>query len=115
AAAGRMAEALRKDEAGRLARAITLRLSPVSAAAAYETYWALKLEGKEAEGRDVLRACAARRVPMPGEIKWAPAQAAVSTFLCCAWCFQRRCSRGPGRREPGRQKPSSARRRTRPP
>jgi tetratricopeptide (TPR) repeat protein len=65
AAADKMLAALKKDEAGRLARAIGLKLAPTSASAALGSYWTLKLEGKEAEGKAILKACAARGVPLP--------------------------------------------------
>ena len=65
AEAARAIGALKKDEAGRLSRSIALKLSPTSASAALEVYWELKLEGKEAEGKAVLKACAGRGVPLP--------------------------------------------------
>ena len=64
-AGARLTEALRQSEAERLLRAIQLKLSPTSATAALGSYWALKLEGKEAEGRAILKACAAHGVPLP--------------------------------------------------
>jgi tetratricopeptide (TPR) repeat protein len=66
--AARMIDALKKDEASRLSRAIALKRSPTSASAALEAYWALKLEGKEAEGKAILKACAARGVPLPVDL-----------------------------------------------
>jgi hypothetical protein len=63
--ADQIAKALREDDLGRLQRAIELRLAPASAAVAFQAYWALLAEGKEAEGVEILQRCAARGVPLP--------------------------------------------------
>jgi hypothetical protein len=60
-----LAQALSGDELGRLGRALDLRLRPASGTAAYAVFWAAQAEGKEAEGREALRRCADRGVPLP--------------------------------------------------
>ena len=64
----RLLAALRKDEAGRLSRDVALKLAPTSASVALSSFWALKLEGKEAEGKAILKACAGRGVPLPFDL-----------------------------------------------
>lgn len=66
--ADRVAEAVRKDEFGTLARAVMLKLSPANVATALENYWALRLAGKEVEAREVMRRCAALGAPMPFDL-----------------------------------------------
>jgi hypothetical protein len=63
-----MIESLGKNESGKLARAIALKLAPANPRTALAGYWALKLEGKEAEGKAILKACAARGVPFPFDL-----------------------------------------------
>jgi tetratricopeptide (TPR) repeat protein len=58
----RAAEAGRMDE---IKRSIDRVLSPLSANAALDSYWALLLAGKEKEGDDLLRSLAAKGVPLP--------------------------------------------------
>ena len=65
AAAARLAEALKRDELGKVERAIERQLSPLSASDALQACWALQAEGKEAEGLAILKECARRGVPLP--------------------------------------------------
>ncbi|HZY90524.1 MAG TPA: hypothetical protein VFE78_37220 [Gemmataceae bacterium] len=63
--AAKIAGALTKDELHGVKRAVGLKLSPVSAGAAFQAYWAAQMSGQEAEGRAALKAAAARGVPLP--------------------------------------------------
>ncbi len=67
--AAKVAEAVRKNEAGRVKRSIQAKLSPLSATDAFMAYWALQIAGQEADGIKVLKAYAARGVPMPFDLK----------------------------------------------
>jgi hypothetical protein len=62
-------EALARSEVGKWSRAISLRLSPASASAALECYWALSLAGKEEQGQAILKRCAAQGVPLPFDVR----------------------------------------------
>lgn len=66
--ADRVAEGVRKDEFGSLTRAVMLKLSPANVATTLESYWGLRLAGKEDEARAVLRRCAALGAPMPFDL-----------------------------------------------
>ena len=63
-----MAESIRRDEAAALVRQINARLSPLSAAKAYDQCWAYQIAGDEPQALAVLRRCAARGVPLPIEL-----------------------------------------------
>jgi tetratricopeptide (TPR) repeat protein len=63
--AAKVATALARDEAHQAKLAVGRKLSPVSATAALQAYWAAQAAGKEAEGRAALKAVAARGVPLP--------------------------------------------------
>jgi hypothetical protein len=63
--AAKLAAALTKDELHEVKRAVDRKLSPVSATAALQAYWAAQMAGKDAEGRAALKAAAARGVPLP--------------------------------------------------
>jgi hypothetical protein len=67
--AAQLAEQVKKYELGTLDREIRLRLSPADTGAAFTTYWSLQLAGKEGEGLEVLKRCAALGVPLPVEQK----------------------------------------------
>jgi hypothetical protein len=72
-AASKQAEALKTDDLSRMMRSITLQLSPLDMAAALEEYWALKVAGREAEGRKLLTSLGERGVPSPFEADLLPA------------------------------------------
>ncbi len=63
--AARLARTILGDDSGADARAIGQRLSPLSASAAFRTYWAHLIAGREAEGIEALRRCAAQGMPLP--------------------------------------------------
>ncbi len=64
--AAKIAQALPKNENGRLERAIDLRLTPYFAATAYTAYWAQQiLGGAEGQGPAVLKRCRDLGVPLP--------------------------------------------------
>jgi tetratricopeptide (TPR) repeat protein len=63
--AAAIAKGLLADEAGRLNRAIKLKLAPVNASTALEAYWAAQSAGKDEEAVQILKRCAARGVPLP--------------------------------------------------
>lgn len=65
AEAAEAARAIASDKADEAERAINLRLSNVNPSAAFHEYWSLLAAGKEAEGLEVLRRCAAKGAPMP--------------------------------------------------
>jgi hypothetical protein len=70
--AAKVLKALGKEECERLARSIALKLTPVALATALDSYWELKLAGKEAEGKAALKRCAALGVPMPFDVDARP-------------------------------------------
>ena len=63
--ADRMAQTYLKDESAQLSRVIRSKLEPASASAALSLYWAAEMVGPNAGGADILRAYAARGVPLP--------------------------------------------------
>ncbi len=63
-----MAETYLKDESAQLSRVIRSKLEPASASAALSLYWAAEMVGPNAGGTDILRAYAARGVPLPIEL-----------------------------------------------
>jgi hypothetical protein len=63
--AAKLADLLRKNDLVQAERAIEPRLQPFSGTAAVREAWALQIAGKEAEGREVLKQCAKRGVPLP--------------------------------------------------
>jgi tetratricopeptide (TPR) repeat protein len=63
----RMARTYLDNESAQLSRAIQKCLEPVSASAAMSLYWAAEMVGQEAGGPDILKAYAARGVPLPIE------------------------------------------------
>jgi tetratricopeptide (TPR) repeat protein len=67
--AARLAKAADTDETGRLLRALGNKLAPVRAQAAVTDSWTLRMTGHEAEAREVLRRAAARRIPLPLDVK----------------------------------------------
>jgi hypothetical protein len=67
--AAKIAASVVKDDVGQLERYLTLKLSPASASAALDVYWAHQIAGEEAKGVEVLKACAARGVPLPFDLK----------------------------------------------
>ena len=67
--AARLVKAGAGDEAGRLLRGVGAKLSPVNAAGALNEYWALRMAGNAAGARAVLRAAAARGVPLPFDVR----------------------------------------------
>ena len=54
-----------QTESAQIQRAFQSKLSPMSAAAAFDQYWAYQAAGQEAKGVEVLKQCAARGVPLP--------------------------------------------------
>jgi hypothetical protein len=64
AEAERMAKAL-GNELARLERTLVSKLWPLNAGSAIQAYWAYQAVGEEAKGREELKRCAARGVPMP--------------------------------------------------
>jgi hypothetical protein len=67
--ATQIAQTILKDELRAVERLINRRLSPLSAAVAFDEYWECQLAGKEAQGLEVLKAAAARGVPLPPNLK----------------------------------------------
>jgi hypothetical protein len=67
--AARLARAEAADEVGRLLRSLSARLAPVNAQGIVVEYWALRMTGHEAEAREVLRRAAARKIPLPLDVK----------------------------------------------
>jgi predicted Zn-dependent protease len=67
--AARFAEEVRKDGLRADQRAIEQALAPLSASAALDAYWALRVAGKESEAKEELRRWAQRGVPLPIEGK----------------------------------------------
>jgi hypothetical protein len=67
--AAEIAQAVRQDKVRSLKLTIRLRLSPLSAAPAFDSYWTYQMAGKEDEAAEVLRRCAARGVPLPFDPK----------------------------------------------
>ena len=67
--AGDVARAILQDQAGRVERAIERALASTNAVDAFNAYWEALLSGNEAEGLEILRAYAARGVPMPFGVK----------------------------------------------
>jgi hypothetical protein len=63
--AAQIAAALAKDDAHQARLAIGRKLGPVNTGSALLTYWKAQMAGKDAEGRAVLKALAARGVPLP--------------------------------------------------
>jgi tetratricopeptide (TPR) repeat protein len=63
--AAQVAQAVLRDDLGRIQRSINLKLSPVSGRTAFEAYWASQIAGKEAEGIAILKSYATRGVPLP--------------------------------------------------
>jgi thioredoxin-like negative regulator of GroEL len=63
------AQVIKTSELNRLKLAIDLKLSPMSAAEAYRSCWALQIAGEPAKGAEILKRCAARGVPMPASDK----------------------------------------------
>jgi tetratricopeptide (TPR) repeat protein len=63
------AKVLQRDELRRLKRAIELKLAPMSGPTAFQAYWARQMAGEGAKGVEILKACAARGVPLPFELK----------------------------------------------
>jgi tetratricopeptide (TPR) repeat protein len=63
--AAKVAGAIANDKSAEAARAISLKLSNVNASAAFHAYWSLLAAGKEADGLEVLRKCAAKGAPLP--------------------------------------------------
>src|SRR5262249_52356102 len=64
-AAADLGQRLLQDEAAAIGRSIAEKLAPVNATVAYRTYWAAQIAGKEGEGAEALKRCAARGVPLP--------------------------------------------------
>ena len=64
----RMVQAYLKNESAQLSRAIQKRVEPASATAAMSLYWAAEMVGQNADGPAILRAYAARGVPLPIEL-----------------------------------------------
>ncbi|HKB41724.1 MAG TPA: hypothetical protein VKD72_35190, partial [Gemmataceae bacterium] len=62
-------DTLNKSELAKVGRAIGYRLSAASATTAFESYWALKLAGKEEEGKAILKRCAEQGVPLPFDVR----------------------------------------------
>jgi hypothetical protein len=67
--ADRIVKAFPSDESGRLHRELEARLSPLSITRYLNEYWSLRMTGKEAQARDVLRRCAAEGIPLPFDVK----------------------------------------------
>lgn len=65
AAAAAWARELQRDLLGRLERQLLLHLSPWTTPGLMNTYWALLLEGKEADAAALLRQARAKGVPVP--------------------------------------------------
>jgi hypothetical protein len=65
--ADRIKETYLKSEADQLWRVISLKVDPMNGSAAVESYWAAVMAGKEAEGASIIKAFAARGVPLPAE------------------------------------------------
>jgi hypothetical protein len=67
--ADRAGQVVLADTVSQVQRALRQRLEPLSAAAAFQAYWAAQIAGKEAEGREALRNCAAHGVPLPFDVR----------------------------------------------
>jgi hypothetical protein len=63
--AANLARVIAQDQADQAENAISLKLSNVNPSAAFHAYWSLLAAGKEADGLEVLRKCAAKGAPMP--------------------------------------------------
>ena len=63
----RIARTYLKNESAQLSRQVRSKLEPTSASAALSLYWAAEMVGPDAGGHDILRAYAARGVPLPIE------------------------------------------------
>ena len=68
-AAAHLAPVILADEIGTLERAIELRVAPYSAQSCLRAFWGAELAGKQAEGFEALRRCAALGVPIPLDLK----------------------------------------------
>lgn len=60
-----VAKVVRKDDSARTARQIALKLAPLNTGAALSEYWALQIEGKDADAKKVLKPLADKGVPLP--------------------------------------------------
>ena len=67
--ADKVAGAIEGDEVWRLENEIESLLSPLSAATAFDGYWYKLITGRESEGIEILRRCAAQGVPMPFDVQ----------------------------------------------
>jgi len=63
-----MAQTYLKGEGAQLSRAIQKRVEPASASSALSLYWAAEMVGQNAGGPAILKAYAARGVPLPVEL-----------------------------------------------
>ena len=64
----KMAQSYLKNESAQISRAIQKRVEPASASAAMLLYWAAEMVGENADGLAILKAYAARGVPLPIEV-----------------------------------------------
>ena len=60
-----LADAIRKDAVRKLEQSIQSALTPLSGTVALDRYWALRIDGKNAEANEVLKQTAAQGVPLP--------------------------------------------------
>lgn len=67
--ADKLLPTIQKNEVMHLQRDISVRLSPLRATAAFDSYWSLQLLGNDAKARESLKACVSRGVPMPFDVK----------------------------------------------
>jgi hypothetical protein len=67
--AAKIADGLKTNERARRERQLDARLSPASAAAAFQLCWALDSAGQSKEAVEPLRRCAAEGVPLPFDVK----------------------------------------------
>ena len=63
--AAKIKETYAHAEADRRSQVISLKVNSMNGSEALESYWAAVMAGKEAEGQSILKAFAARGVPLP--------------------------------------------------
>lgn len=67
--ADHIARTIWKNDVEHVDRAIMQLLTPYSATAAFDAFWTCQLSGEESKGLAVLKASAARGVPLPFDVK----------------------------------------------
>jgi hypothetical protein len=66
--AAKVAQTLKDDNFSAAARAVAIKLNPLSLSPVLEQFWALQLQEKEKEGQELLRQLGKQGVPLPFEV-----------------------------------------------